>query len=477
MPAFRTAAAVLIVACGSLSSCGPTPQEEAEQEPPNALRNVLMVVVDTLRTDSLGCYGSEGNATPNIDAFAQISTRFENAYSQATRTHPAISSMLTGLYPPSNGVATQAGTLRGGVLPLQLIAQANGIATGLFSANLCELHSVRANVFSEGWDEQFCGINYSIDQWRWDRAVVTNAQKWIEAQGSSWFAMVHLMDPHSEHRPPPQHWDRDKRPLAEKNQELAQFQQLENAFEFPKKPYFKDLHRRYAAEVRGIDELVGQLLWWMSTREDADNTIVVLVSDHGEELFSSWPKAGHALSLTDWVLSVPMILHVPGRPAAVVEETVETMQLTPTLLDLLELPAPYAFECNSLLSEEPRGDYAVSFSGNVSTVTSGGKRLWQHVPELDSYKDMEVVFEYMPGARRAPWFLHPRIYAEQAAFREDIGEFVPVEGEDWPAEVRFLNDAFSTALPVVMKRAAGRREVSAEFVEQLKALGYTEGDL
>lgn len=476
MSALRLSGLWLSVSIASMTSCRQDSPALPATEPVE-VQNVLMVLIDTLRTDALSCYGSETNFTPNIDALAQKSSLFMNAYSQATRTHPSISSMLTGLYPPSNGVATQAGSLREGVQPIQRIAQANGISTGLFSANLCQLHEIEGNVFSEGWDKQYCGMNPSMEQWLWDRAVVSRAQEWIESQSSSWFAMVHMMDPHSEHQPPPQHWDRQESPFEDKQSEHARFLHFEEAYQQPAKFYVNDLRGRYAAEVRGVDEVVGQLFWWLSAREDADRTAVVLVSDHGEELFSSWPKAGHGLSLTDWVLSVPLIVSVPGRDPEIVESAVEIMQLAPTLLDLLALPEPYPLEAPGLFDAAAQRDFALSFSGNVGTITRAGERLWQHIPELDSYQDMDEVFDLMPGARFAPWYRHSAIIAEQATFRESVRNFTIIDTQGWSATASDMARFFDGALPEVLEREELDAEASPELIEQLKALGYSEADL
>ena len=178
--------------------------------------SVVLITVDTLRADQLGAYGKTPSPTPNLDRLAGESLVFERAYTQATLTHPALSSMLSGLLPSRHGVNAQNGQMRENVVALPLMLQAKEIATGSFVANMCKLQPYERTVFHDGWDVTFCGMDEEKDQYLWDTAVVDAGLEWIAEQRGPYLAWIHLMDPHAEHAPPPDLWDYEARPVREK---------------------------------------------------------------------------------------------------------------------------------------------------------------------------------------------------------------------------------------------------------------------
>ncbi|MEO0650726.1 MAG: sulfatase-like hydrolase/transferase, partial [Planctomycetota bacterium] len=144
----------LTVALG-LAACG---RREAPEDPHPTARNVLLFTVDTLRADALGSYGHPDAPTPHADSLAAEGLRFDKAYSQATLTNSSLTSILTGLLPIQTGVHIQADAFAAGTLPVPLVLQAEGIATGSFIANMCKLQETESTVYHDGWDTRFCGM-------------------------------------------------------------------------------------------------------------------------------------------------------------------------------------------------------------------------------------------------------------------------------------------------------------------------------
>ena len=174
--------------------CGGSDGEDSGSGHPSA-RGVVLFTVDTLRADRLGAYGNRAFPTPNVDRLAKEALVFDMAYSQGCNTNPSVTSFLTGLLPPRHGVLTQVARMKPEVITLPVMLSAQGVATGSFVANLCELQEVSHSVFNEGWDERFCGMEDGVPQYAWDKAVVDAGMAWIKkAQGEDapWFAWVHL---------------------------------------------------------------------------------------------------------------------------------------------------------------------------------------------------------------------------------------------------------------------------------------------
>jgi arylsulfatase A-like enzyme len=392
------------------TGCGDRGAEPPDRPSRNAVRNVVLFTIDTLRADQLGVYGNPQSPTPAADALAAESLLFEHAYCQATITNPSLTSILTGLLPIQTGVHDQAQGFARGLISVPTVLQAEGLATGSFLANMCKLQDVPGTVFHDGWDERFCGMlddpqNYS-DQYLWDQAVVDGALDWIARQDGPWFAWVHLMDPHAEHRPPPHLWDYAADPPREKFEQYAYYNRYEELREMPPEEVKARLWELYSAQVRGSDEQLARMLAGLRARDDWDRTALIFSADHGEELFETWVRYDHGFSMTDGVFHVPLLVRAPGLAPGRVAGPVEALQIGPTLLDLFDLEAPYPLAGPSLLDPEPSRGFALSYGGAITTSVRGSKyRYWlRHQPEAPTREEAAWRLE-------APWFLNQRSLA------------------------------------------------------------------
>ena len=303
--------------------------------------DILLVTLDTTRTDALGCYGGTRARTPNLDALAGGGARFEQAISSTPYTGPAHASLLTGLYPPRHGLRD---FLRQGMDPhvptLPELLRARGYRSAAF---LSSYVLDRRFGLSRGFDV------YSCDFWRkvtggalpqivlgtpeFERRgeeTVGEALAWLGEAGrkkTPLFVWVHLYDPHLPYAPPPAYAppeDAAADPLA-----------AERA--------------RYYGEVSYADAQLGRLMAWLRQTGREDHTIVVVTADHGELLGEHGRALGtHSTHLVEATVHVPLIVRVPGLPARVVPEQVRLVDLLPTVLDLVGVRIPAGLDGRSL---------------------------------------------------------------------------------------------------------------------------------
>jgi arylsulfatase A-like enzyme len=296
--------------------------------------NVLLVTLDTLRSDRVGCYGYKGVETPALDALAAGGVRFANVVSPVPMTLPAHASILTGGYPSRHGVRDN-GTYRltdtHETLAERLKAQ--GYVTAAFiGAFVLDHRYGTAQGFDTYQDEFAPGSEGSRHQQlnpeRRADEVVDSALAWFDGQrvarsGHPYFVWVHLFDPHAPYMPPEPYRTR----------------------------YARD---PYDGEVAWTDHQVGRLLEALRARGALDRTLVVAVGDHGEGL-GDHGESTHSLLIYESAMSVPLLLYAPQsitRPVVVADRVVSLVDIVPTILDGLGLPAG-GYDGVSLLRDAP----------------------------------------------------------------------------------------------------------------------------
>lgn len=323
-----TVSACLICACGlGLLSCGPS------AEPP--LHNVLLITLDTMRADHLGFYGYEKPTSPRLDALAQESVVFEFAIAQAAVTPVSHASILTGLEPYNHGLRVLHGLVANRLDEPQTTLAEVWRQTGAPTAAFVSAYPVSAafgleqgfqlfdedfpNAGGEGLVSSRGTVNTGLSQRRAD-ATTAVAEAWLRSQAgqSDPFLMwVHYFDPHDPAMLPPREFmstalNKTFRPTTDTRADL--------------------LRSVYDCEVQYMDAYIGRLLDTFQELGLWDNTIVVVVADHGEGLGDhGWWTHG---VLYQEQIRVPLAIRVPGIPGGTrVAELVRTIDLMPTILD------------------------------------------------------------------------------------------------------------------------------------------------
>ncbi len=396
--------------------------------------NVVLVLVDTLRADRVGCYGAVPTRTPVLDALAAEGMVFEQAIAQSAWTLPSVASIFTGLHPRSHGVvgisdyaaATGAYDRRAGapdpsslseaLRTLAERAQDAGITTIGISAN--PLVS-RATSLGRGF-ENFVEFGYEgrHGPWRDGDEINHIFREWLRRNGRyRFFAYLHYMDVHGPYRPP-----ESKRPPVPAGVrpnvargEVAELARKINAGRDVRLTAveLEYLRALYDADVRAWDDNFGRLLAGLDAAGVRDETVLVVVSDHGEG-FLEHGRLKHGVTLYDELLRVPLVIQGPGIGRGREAELAQGIDLLPTIGAMLGLAVGETLPGRNLLARG-RGAPAVSETGfgigpdGASTpLVSWRTREWKliHTPALGRFELYDLTRD--PSERRNVYDTNPR---------------------------------------------------------------------
>lgn len=327
----RLAATALLLALVGAPSCSNAPVEIG---PVDA---VVLIVVDTLRADRLSCYGYTGHETPHMDALAARGALFADAQANASWTIPSMGSLLTSLYPGQLGLVEKQEELRGArqrrrthvtnipvyETTLAEILQEAGFATAAF-VDQPGLNTGRG--YMQGFDRwafprtpgriDVVGPDDALRHRSWseflvkaqlsDRALIADLDAWLaEREPGPVFVWLHLLTPHRPH-------------ITDENQTLDPPDALKSAY--------------YDAEVRQVDEMIGEVTEIVERHLGWERTLVVFTSDHGEA-FGEHGTWEHGQSLHREVVHVPLLLAAPGVPGGrEIPTRVRLLDVMPTIL-------------------------------------------------------------------------------------------------------------------------------------------------
>ncbi|MBZ5563759.1 MAG: sulfatase-like hydrolase/transferase [Acidobacteriia bacterium] len=291
----------------------------------DALPNVIVITIDTLRADHLGCYGDRQVQTPNIDALAASSARFSQAYSPVPITLPAHTALFTGSFPMATGIHDFSGNkLPASAVTLAKVLKERGYTTAAFIGAAVLDSRFGLNL---GFDTYFDHFDFSrlaeanLDEMeRRGDQVTDEALAWLKRGPRRPFLLwVHLYDPHYPYTPP--------EPFASR---------------YKTHPY--------DGEIAFDDVQVGRLISSLKDATVFSNAVVVLAGDHGESLGEHGEKT-HGFFLYNSTLHVPLLIKVPGAAPRVVGEEVSLIDVMPTVLQALKIPVPASVQGRSLLTE------------------------------------------------------------------------------------------------------------------------------
>ena len=287
-----------------------TPQKKASP-------SVILVTIDTLRADRVGCYGAADIKTPTIDGLAHDGIVFERAIAQVPLTWPSHAAILTGLYPFQNGAQDFTGQ------PLdprfQSIAQAfqrNGYATGAVVSSFALDRSWGLSRGFDFYDDAFSQKSYTDPELglveRRANESVDHAIAWLKKNNRKpFFLWLHLYDPHRPYDPP--------EPMATEYR-----------------------GRLYDGEIAYADRELGRLIAWLKAAGLYNRSLIALLSDHGESLGEHGERE-HGFFVYDATIRVPLVLKPPSgsnlKPTRVARP-VETIDVAPTLLTLTGVKDP-----------------------------------------------------------------------------------------------------------------------------------------
>ena len=325
--------------------------------------NVVLLVADSLRADRLSCYGYSRATSPHLDALAAGGARFSRFFTPATPTEPACTSLLTGQFPLTHGVVapSRRSRLARRAPWLPEILAAHGYATAV----------VDDLAWTQHWGRGFQARLYrraANDEYLDGFAMNAMARPWLAARRACpFFLYLRYGDAHTPYWPPARYRTR----FYEGDPTVTNPGSLDAVYARPLKPYLVDrwlvpaarawpgargariedldwCRAMYDAEVRALDDAIAELLGQLGDLHALDDTLVVVVGDHGESLGEHGIFFEHH-GLYDVTLRPPLVVHAPGRVRRGLEvlSTGMTPDLAPTILELAGLPVPDAMEGRS----------------------------------------------------------------------------------------------------------------------------------
>ena len=415
--------------------------------------HLLLVTVDTLRADFLGCYGYSEDISPNIDAIGDEGVLFSDTLSVIGKTGPSFASLFSSLHPPSHGARRNGVRMRQDVEVLPVVLAERGYATGAFVTNW----TLRDRLSGVGrgfeiFDEEFNRERNAFGAVERDAKTVTGvALRWLAKQDASKPVLlwVHYSEPHSP-------FDLKKPHAKERPPKEERQRGWEKRW-------------RYASEVAFTDDWIGRLLEGVAKHLDMDNTVVVFLSDHGES-FGEHGYWGHGKN-THWPnLRIPLIIKGPGIPRGRrITTPASIVDVAPTILDVLGLPPLEEASGHSLSSSwstpgEDRAPLRYSVGERATALTKRGRSTYNH-PLAISAQTQELKAIYDFSSRKLRYY----------DLTNDAAELSPLEKppvEQRPSLGRILSDWYK-ALPKFEQRHG---ELSPEDTDQLRSLGYIGGN-
>lgn len=384
---------------------------------------IILISVDTLRADHLPVYGYTKVKTPAIDALARDGVVFDRAYTHSPQTLPAHAAILTGQLPFENGIRDNVGfIIRPGQATLASLLHGTGYTSGGFvSAFVLRKETGIATGFDH-FDDQLPPSAPDMPMGQVQRPgpeTLQAAERWMSGLSSSkFFLFFHIYEPHTPYTPP------------------ERFSQ----------------YAPYDGEIAYSDEVVGQLVAFLKDKGWYDRATIIFLSDHGEGL-GDHGELEHGLFVYDSTIRVPLIVKMPGGGSRRIGAPVQHIDLVPTILDWLGVPAPKGLRGRSLRTMVEGGTTAGD--ANVYAEAFYGR---YHFGWSELYSLTDARYRFI----RAP---KPEIYD----LERDPGETRNLASER-PQVVASARAELDRMLAGSTIHSPG--QVSQEDLQRLQALGY-----
>lgn len=298
--------------------------------------NLVLITIDTLRADHLGCYGYPRKTSPTIDALAGEGTLFTNTIAQRGLTWPSLTSIMTSLYPVEHEVRDNGMQLNGSKIGLAQILKSKGYTCAAFLTN----------AYQATWRGFDCKKGSD------DREVTGQAIGWLKSHhGKKLFLWVHYLAPHKPYAPPMPYknlFDPDyKGNMDGSDKQLNEITIKKIALS---KEDLNHIISLYDGEIAFVDDQVAQVIDTIRKLKIKNKTLIVISADHGEDLYQHNLYFYHAASIYESSLRIPLIFSLPGViPSNIkINKLVESIDIAPTILEILGISSPGSFQGTSL---------------------------------------------------------------------------------------------------------------------------------
>ncbi|HET6371841.1 MAG TPA: sulfatase, partial [Candidatus Polarisedimenticolia bacterium] len=470
-----------------------SPAASSDGPPKNPPRGVIVIWADTLRKDHLSVYGHERPTSPVLDRMAAEGALFTDCVAQATWTKVATPSLMTSLYPATHGVTDFSDRLPAAATTMAEVYRDAGYAT--FSLSSIPFTGKFTNLH-QGFE--VVHESSSLPDQRSSktaREYVDRLLPWLETHRDvPFFVFLHVSDPHDPFKPYPPYdalWA-DPSKAAEHEHQLEQVRKVIEApllkmFGMPTRAelvragldadeYVSRDRDWYDGSIRAMDTEIGRVIERLRTLGIEKDTLVVFTGDHGEE-FLEHGRTFHGQSVYGELTNVPLILWGPGRVQAgtKVDQTVQTIDLMPTLLDLSGLDSPSGIQGHSLtgLLAGGKTEARAACSQKAQTFEVGGgpppNETESFAVVLDGWKLVHHTKRL--SGDRTPEFELFDTRSDPLNATDKAAEHPEIVGKLAPRLRQWLDTARAARLPSDADAAQG---LSDEEMERLRSLGYIQ---
>ena len=465
MKRWAVAALVLLAGCAN-----DEPLVDLTAGPPN----VVVFVLDTFRADHIGAYGNTEVRTPNLDAFAAEAILFEDASSTSTWTLPSVASLYTGREPQHHGaIGAEYARVDEAMPVLAEILGTRGYDTwGFVAVDFLTQSFGMHRGFHRFWEYLTGAVSVRLREYEGLVAGILTVPP-----SPPWMGLIHYFDAHDPYRPPPpfdrMYYEGDPyAPPADPSRRIDVIHGPTNRIQFEAARRYAWLEgvqdiefpvKQYAAGITYLDRHLGSVFERMRKAGNYDDSIIVILADHGEHLTEHDVYFTHRLPYAE-VLHVPLMIRLPGgvQGGRRVSDPVSLVDVLPTLMELIGEPLETPVDGVSLVPalRGRRLDDRLLFAEYGSDAEDWAKSVWN-----DEWRYTEIRLE---GATTTELFDRRRDPREE---RDVIDEHPEVA-----ATFRAALDAhFGTERRRIA--AEGERtpvQIDAETRERLRALGYID---
>ncbi len=467
------------------------------------LPNIVFILIDTLRADHLSCYGYDKSTSPTIDSVAEKGIRFNNAFSQSSWTKPSVSSIFSSKYCSQHNCNTVWNILNDNIVTLPEYLKSYGYNTFAFSANI-QISPIGG--FGQGVDyfstgKKRVGTHWLLLKEPYDyfncsfivklltkETIINNVEepedfvlnqliyeKFNSVPEFPYFLYVHYMSPHDPYHPPEPYIKKFRNNIDEETK-TEMPEEAKNIFQVPKKSDFLSQKERsslissYDGEILYVDTMIKEFLKFLKDKNMDKNTLFIITSDHGEEFYDhkNW---GHGNSLYNEVINIPLILYYDKHLSdkRIINNPVESIDIYPTILDIVGLPQPDNLEGESLVPYMQK---------EIESENSGDTRIYSEL--LKPYYKVKTLikgnYKYTESYLDSVNFSSVQSKTELFNLKMDFRETQNIlkERDLMKEKLSSEMEEFNKILQQSEYKSEKIEKMDKETKEELKALGYID---
>ncbi len=439
--------------------------EPVIKKPPGP--NILLIVIDCLRPDHLGCYGYGRNTSPAIDSLAARGALFKNAYSNAPWTKPSVATIFTSLYPNDHNVVNSSSAMPDGILTMAEILKNSGYNTFFFNGG---------NAFLKkkfNFDQGFETCTFRDHKTTNADAITDDFLAYIQSLNKkNFFAYLHYMDAHAPYTKNDFNYlftrtINNRFQPGDRNGGLkyAKVLTLQNRLSDADKRYIVSL---YDGQIRFIDENINRIFKFLKQSNLLKNTVIIITSDHGEE-FWEHDNFEHGHSLYNELLKVPLIIFGSKIQQGVITDNVRLIDLLPTVMQICNIKSSMNFRglnfmelLNGKRSAESLPVFASGtlYGAEKYCLIKGGDKIIQNTNNMDNKWNLI--------GYASPYRLELYNLQTDPLEKNNLGE-----NYKKTAELQKELDAFKNTNPLFQKDTSCV-VIDGDIKEKLGALGYVQ---